>query len=111
MWFESRVLVTTVPGSASSQENCSLLPHAQYASQGGGDFCQLTQEVVFPVGVARKTLTIQLLDDDVPEGEETFHVQLLEGEGLVNAILHGNVRSKVTISDTEDCELMDRVGC
>ncbi len=98
MWFESRLHVTIDPGSASSQGNCSLTPHSS------GDFCWLPQEVVFPVGVATQTLTIQILDDGVAEGEETFHVQLVEGEGLVNAILHGTVRSSITITDMEDCK-------
>ena len=105
MWFESSVVVATSPDSASSLQNCSL-PHLNsHQHKSKGDYCQLVQEVVFPVGVASRTLSIELVDDEVPEGKETFYVQLLEGEGLRNAILSGNVRSKVTITDIEDCEL------
>lgn len=98
-WFESRIGVMTVPGSASSQVDCPLSPPAT------GDYCHLTQEVVFQVGVVTQEVTIQLIDDQVAEGQETFYVQLVEGEGLTNAILHGNVMSMVNIEDTEDCEL------
>ena len=105
-WFESRVIVATSQDSASSELNCSTLldNSSDTLLQGAGDFCHLRQEVVFPVGVVMQEVTIRLLDDDIAEGEEIFFVQLLEEEGLTNAILHGNVRSKVTITDMEDCK-------
>ncbi len=56
------------------------------------------------MGVVTQEVTIQLIDDQIAEGEEAFYVQLVEGEGLTNAIVYGNVRSKVTIADTEDCK-------
>lgn len=56
------------------------------------------------MGVVSQDISILLLDDHVAEGVESFYVQLLEGEGLTNAILHGNVKSKVIITDTEDCK-------
>lgn len=106
-WFESRVIVATMSDSATSQDNCSLLLEASAdAHLVAGDFCHLRQEVVFPVGVGMRKVTVQLLDDAVAEGEESFFVQLLEEEGLTNAILHDNIRSKVTITDVEDCELL-----
>lgn len=89
----------TIADSASSQSDCSL------PSPSTGDYCHVTHEVVFPVGVVTQEVTIQLIDDQIAEGEEAFYVQLVEGEGLTNAILHGNIRSKVIIEDTEDCEL------
>ena len=101
MWFESHVLVETISGTASSQENCSQ--HAQ-ASSSGGDFCKLRTEVVFPVGEAVQGLTVKLLDDNDAEGMEYFYLQLLKEEGLSNAILHGKVKSKVIIDDMEDCK-------
>lgn len=101
MWFQSRVTVFTSPDTATSQETCSSPNTPPLA---GRDFCQLRQEVVFPVGVVSQHVTVQLLDDEVAEGEESFLVQLLEGEGLSKAILHGNLRTRVTITDTEDCE-------
>lgn len=92
--------------SASSPENCSLLlVTSDLSLQGAADFCHIRQEVVFPVGVVLQQVTVQLLDDEVAEGEESFFVQLLEEEGLTNAVLHGNIRSKVTITDVEDCKL------
>lgn len=112
LWFESRVLVATGPDpdptstTASPRLNCSL--PSQLQSQqlaASGDYCHFSQEVVFPVGVARQSISIQIVDDDVPEGEETFFVQLLQEEGLHNAILTGHIRSKVTITDIEDRKL------
>ncbi len=70
----------------------------------GGDFCGLIQEVVFPVGVASQEVTVHLLDDSIAEGPEYFYLQLLEGVGLTKAILQRNIRSKITITDTEDCK-------
>lgn len=69
-----------------------------------GDFCQLTQVVVFPIGVVIRQVSVQLLDDQAAEGEESFYVELVVGKELTNAILHGNLRSMVTITDTEDCK-------
>ena len=88
----------TVPDSASPspQDDCP---------SSAGDYCDLTREVVFPVGVVTQEVTVHLIDNEVAEGEEAFYVQLVEGEGLTNAILHGNVRSRVIIEDREDCEL------
>lgn len=96
-WFESRVHIVTVADSASPRADCSL--------RSTGDYCHLEQEVVFLEGVVTQEIAVQLIDDQVAEGEEAFYVQLVEGERLTNAILHGNVRSKVIIEDTEDCEL------
>lgn len=65
----------------------------------------MMQLVVFEVGVVSQDVNISILDDHMAEGEESFYVQLLEGEGLTNAILHGNIKSRVIITDTEDCKL------
>lgn len=69
-----------------------------------GDFCPLTQEMVFPVGVTTQSVRIQLVDDQTAEDQEVFYIQLLENDLLRNAILHGNVRSEVLISNEEDCK-------
>lgn len=99
-WFESRVVVVTIPDSATFHENCSLLTNRT----AKGDFCSLSQEVIFPRGVVTREVTVQLIDDQIAEGEESFHVQLVEGEGLVNAILHRNASATFTIIDSEDCK-------
>ena len=58
------------------------------------------------MGVVSQDVRIRLLDDQEGEGMESFHVKLVEGEGLSNAILHGNVISTITITDIEDCKLV-----
>lgn len=60
--------------------------------------------MIFPRGVVTREVTVQLIDDQIAEGEESFHVQLVEGEGLVNAILHRNASATFTIIDSEDCK-------
>ena len=106
------MLVATGPdpdptsATASPWLNCSL-PYQQTQHTASRDYCHFSQEVVFPVGVASQSISIQIVDDDVPEGEETFYVQLLQEEGLHNAILNGHKRSRVTITDIEDRESLE----
>lgn len=80
------------------QKNCSI------SGPLSGDFCKLTQDVVFPVGVVSQEVRIQLLDDQIAEGYETFSVQLLRDNNLLNAILRDRSEVEVTITDTEDCK-------
>ena len=64
--------------------------------------------MVFDVGVVSQVVSILLLDDQMAEGVESFNVQLLEGEGLTNAIVYGNVMSKIIITDVEDCKFQNK---
>ena len=61
--------------------------------------------MVFAVGVVLQEVSVRIVNDVLPEEEEFFYVQLVEGE-VTSALLHGNVRSKVIITNREDCELL-----
>ena len=64
---EAHVYYRTLDGSASHLE---------------GDYVQIpTQKLVFAPQERQKTVQVSVLDDDVPEGNETFSVQLLDVGG------------------------------
>ncbi len=70
------VLVMTVEGEASE----------------GADYTALSQQLEFSDGTTERLLTVPILDDSIPEGDEGFRVQLVEGGGsLVDPV---NVSSK-----------------
>ncbi len=59
------VLVMTVEGEASE----------------GADYTALSQQLEFSDGTTERLLTVPILDDSIPEGDEGFRVQLVEGGG------------------------------
>ena len=59
------VLVMTVGGEASE----------------GVDYTALSQQLEFSDGTTERLLTVPILDDSIPEGDEGFRVQLVEGGG------------------------------
>ncbi len=95
-------MVVTHAGSATPQANCSS--HSTGLPSVGADFCHVSLTVVFEVGVSVKEVTIVLLDDQIAEGDESFYVSLVEGEGLHNGILSDNSQTQVFITDYEDCK-------
>ena len=61
----------------------------------GGDFLAITRQVTFNVGEFEKEISIWIIDDSVPEGVETFMVNLTSSSG--DTVLHGNTSATVRI--------------
>lgn len=81
-----------------SQANCSDSEHSGY------DFCQVTREIVFQPNRSIYNLQIPIINDAVPEKNETFTVEL---SLPVNAVLkprQSTTSIEVTITDQTDCE-------
>ncbi len=47
------------------------------------DYTMLNQQLEFADGITERLLTVQILDDILPEGDEEFIVQLVEGGGVL----------------------------
>ena len=95
--------MATHPITAVAQNNCST-PYHLSASSVQADFCHTVSTIVFEVGAVSMDVAVVLINDQIAEGRESFLVSLVEGEGLVNAVLSGNRETRVTITDYEDCE-------
>lgn len=62
----------------------------------------MTQEVIFPINVTEKSITVVINDDDMAEDTETFTVVLSDP---INAVLNDNQNhTKIWITDSEDCK-------
>lgn len=52
------------------------------AVASSGDYIQITaQELVFEVGEMERTISVEILNDGIPEGNETFYVQIFDIQG------------------------------
>ena len=52
------------------------------ASEAGRDFVPIVAgEIVMEMGEREKQITVEVMDDDVPEPEETFYVELYDAQG------------------------------
>jgi len=95
--------VSTHPITAVGRDNC-FTPYHFSGSSDQADFCLNVSTIVFEVGSVSKDVAVVLIDDQIAEGVESFLVSLVEGAGLVNAVLSGNRETRVTITDYEDCK-------
>ena len=52
------------------------------ATESGRDFVPIVgQEIVYEIGEREKHVTVTVLDDDLPEAQETFYVELYNAQG------------------------------
>ena len=79
------VNVTTKDGSARS---------------GEADYVPITQQVSFARGESRKSITVNIPDDDLPEPDENFTVVLTSSTG--DTSIYGNTVGIVTIAASDD---------
>lgn len=53
------------------------------AATSSGDYVQIApQELVFDVGEMERNFTVEILNDEDPEGNETFYVQIFDVQGM-----------------------------
>lgn len=53
------------------------------AVANSGDYVQIiARELVFEVGEMERTISVEILNDDIPEGNETFYVQIFDIQGI-----------------------------
>ena len=68
------------------------------------DYVPTLYSVIFPAGVTQVSFNINITDDELFEGPETFNVAILSG-ALPRSVNVGNhVRATVTIVDNEKCK-------
>ncbi len=90
---EGDVLSFTVrrDGGSAGVVSVGVMTVESGASEGD-DYTMLNQQLEFSDGITERLLTVQIVDDTIPEGDEGFRVQLVEGGGaLVDPV---NVRLK-----------------
>ena len=52
------------------------------ATEGGRDYIGIIdQSLLFDIGEYEKTITVQVLEDKIPEPDETFIIQLFDAQG------------------------------
>ena len=64
------------------------------------DFISVNQTVTFSPGETKKSITVQTVDDDIPERDESFLVVLLSSMG--DTVLFTNFTSSVVIKANDD---------
>ena len=55
------------------------------ATENGRDFVPLIrEEIVFDIGQNESKVTVEILDDNIPEPDEPFYIELYDPEGEDN---------------------------
>ena len=98
--FAAGVNVATKAQQATSAGYCNETQVAVGGSPAE-DYCSVSTRLIFAEQQAKKSLVVELLDDDVAEGQEFFRLVLTEPEGCF--VLPTNYY--VWITDFEDCKL------
>lgn len=65
------------------------------ATSSSGDYKAQTEQVTFNVGEFQKSISIWVLNDNTPEGVETFKVNLINSTG--DTVLHNETTATVSI--------------
>ncbi|XP_061172919.1 adhesion G-protein coupled receptor V1-like [Saccostrea echinata] len=66
------------------------------ATASSGDYIQITaHELVFEVGEMEREISVEVLNDDIPEGNETFYVQIFDIQG--DLVLGESPNASITI--------------
>lgn len=99
--FAAGVNIATKAQEATSAGYCNET-QTTVGGSPAGDYCSVSTRLIFAEEQAKKSLVVELLDDDVAEGQEYFWLVLSEPEGcIVPSIDYYHV----WITDYEDCEL------
>ena len=64
------------------------------------DFIPVNQTVIFAPGELRKSIKVQIINDDIPETDETFQVVLKSTTG--DTVLFTNYTSDIVINANDD---------
>ena len=101
-------LTITITRSGGLSETQSVDVSSIFGSADESDYSPVDQTVTFAPGETSKTITVNLIDDDVYEGAETFSLELSNPTN--NAVLGDAHTSTVTIEDTTDLPTIDVVA-
>lgn len=78
------VLVTVVRGNATLNTTVTVWYQTVPGSAVDGDYVPLNDvELVFTPGVAEQSFTVQTLQDEEAEYDETFHLRLIDATGIL----------------------------
>jgi hypothetical protein len=76
------VFVDVVLSSEAAGATTMRYRTVQVSASQGYDYADTTGELVFAPGETRRTIDVQILDDERPEGEETFRIELYDVDGV-----------------------------
>ena len=95
---EGATLAFAVELNAASGRNVRVSFETAAGTAGSADYASLAGELIFAAGTTRGTISVQLLEDDIDEPEETFTLSL---SAPVNASLGGTGTAEGRIVDND----------